>query len=107
MEKDLITEDYVPYGTAQLLKEAGFAVPVRTFYNPKYKGEKVSDGTALINYAEGIMCINSRYTFIKKGKNPKFDTPRKAYAALIDKISGKGTFESNPFVFAYNFNLVK
>lgn len=57
--------------------------------------------------AEGIMCINSRYTFIKKGKNPKFDTPRKAYAALIDKISGKGTFESNPFVFAYNFNLVK
>lgn len=57
--------------------------------------------------AEGIICINSRYTFIKKGKNPKFDTPRKAYAALIDKISGKGTFESNPFVFAYNFNLVK
>lgn len=45
-----ITEDYVSYETAQLLKQKGFAVPVRTFYNPKYRGEKVSDGTALINY---------------------------------------------------------
>lgn len=45
-----ITEDYVSFETAQLLKKAGFNVPVRTFYNPKYRGEKVSDGTALINY---------------------------------------------------------
>lgn len=35
------------------------------------------------------------------------DTPREAYAALIDCISGKGTWESNPFVFAYDFELVK
>lgn len=35
------------------------------------------------------------------------NTPREAYAALIDKISGKGTFESNPYVFAYTFELVK
>ena len=34
-------------------------------------------------------------------------TPREAYAALIDKISGKGTFESNPYVFVYEFELVK
>lgn len=45
-----IKEDYVSFETAQLLKQKGFAVPVRTFYNPKYRGEKVSDGTALINY---------------------------------------------------------
>lgn len=50
MAKTEITEDYVSFGTAQLLKQKGFAVPVRTFYNPKYRGEKVSDGTALINY---------------------------------------------------------
>lgn len=50
MEKNLITEDYVSFETALLLKEKGFNVPVRTFYNPKYRGEKVSDGTALINY---------------------------------------------------------
>lgn len=32
---------------------------------------------------------------------------REAYAALIDKISGKGTWESNPYVFVYDFELVK
>lgn len=45
-----ITEDYVSFETAKLLKKKGFNVPVRTFYNPKYRGEKVSKGTALINY---------------------------------------------------------
>ena len=34
-------------------------------------------------------------------------TPRKAYANLIDKICGKGTWEKNPFVFVYEFKLVK
>lgn len=34
-------------------------------------------------------------------------TPREAYAALINRISGKGTWESNPFVFAYEFELIK
>lgn len=33
-------------------------------------------------------------------------TPREAYAALIDRISGKGTWESNPYVFVYDFELV-
>lgn len=47
---NMLTEDYCDFETAKLLKEKGFAVPVRTFYNPKYRGEKVSDGTALINY---------------------------------------------------------
>lgn len=35
-----------------------------------------------------------------------FSTPREAFAALIDKISGKGTWESNPWVVAYSFELV-
>ncbi|WP_289745002.1 hypothetical protein [Paramuribaculum intestinale] len=34
-------------------------------------------------------------------------TPREAYAALIDRISGKGTWESNPYVFVYEFELIK
>lgn len=36
-----------------------------------------------------------------------FPTPREAFAALIDKISGKGTWESNPWVVAYSFKLIK
>ena len=39
--------------------------------------------------------------------NSSFRTAKEAYAALIDKISGKGTWESNPWVFVYNFKLVK
>ena len=35
-----------------------------------------------------------------------WDTPQKAYAALIDRISGKGTWEKNPWVFVYDFELV-
>lgn len=34
-------------------------------------------------------------------------TPREAYANLIDKICGKGTWESNPYVFVYDFELIK
>lgn len=35
-----------------------------------------------------------------------FVTPKFAYVALIDKVSGKGTWDSNPFVFVYEFELV-
>ena len=35
-----------------------------------------------------------------------FLTAREAFWYLIDKISGKGTWENNPFVVAYSFELV-
>lgn len=35
------------------------------------------------------------------------DTPRQAFVSLIDKINGKGTWESNPYVWAYDFELAK
>ena len=35
-----------------------------------------------------------------------FLTAREAFWFLIDKVSGKGTWESNPFVVAYSFELV-
>ena len=54
------------------------------------------------------------YVFATKGKLNNtpvhwlktFPTPREAFASLIDKISGKGTWESNPWVVAYSFELV-
>ena len=33
-------------------------------------------------------------------------SPREAFSALIDKVSGKGMFASNPYVFAYEFELI-
>lgn len=35
-----------------------------------------------------------------------FRTPREAFASLIDRISGKGTWKSNPYVEAYEFDLI-
>ena len=36
-----------------------------------------------------------------------FDTPREAFASLIDKVSGRGTWDRNTWVFAYSFYLIK
>lgn len=37
---------------------------------------------------------------------PDYNDSRDAFAELIDKVSGKGTWESNPYVFVYEFELV-
>ena len=34
------------------------------------------------------------------------DVAQQAFSFLIDKVSGKGTWESNPFVFVYEFKLI-
>lgn len=50
------------------------------------------------------------YTFkgwTERGVECSSDTPKGAFKVLIDKVSGKGTWESNPWVFAYTFKLVK
>ena len=57
--------------------------------------EKVKECENL--YRVPIYHKSGRITYISA------DTPREAYAALIDKISGKGTWESNPWVFLYDF----
>lgn len=46
------------------------------------------------------------YSYKNANKND-FDTPREAYSALIDKIFGKATWDINPYVFIYDFKIVK
>nr|DAX20170.1 MAG TPA: ASCH domain protein [Caudoviricetes sp.] len=44
----------------------------------------------------------------KRGKFPHlFESERSAFAWLIDRVGGKGTWASNPYVFAYEFRLVR
>ena len=38
--------------------------------------------------------------------NSSFRTPQESYASLIDRISGKGIWASNPYVFVYDFELI-
>ena len=55
--------------------------------------------------AESIFNDNDYCTFL--GSKRAFKSPREAFAALIDKVSGKGTWASNPFVWVYSFELIK
>jgi hypothetical protein len=61
---------------------------------------------------EGIWTRTGRwycYDIIKRGMEfyDPYPDPREAYSVLIDRISGEGTWESNPWVFVYDFELVK
>lgn len=42
-----------------------------------------------------------------KSKNDIYPSARDAFAALIDKVSGKGTWAANPWVLVYSFEPVK
>lgn len=61
--------------------------------------------------AEGIRKIffgtKVRYAFNYEDKLKVFDEPRVAYGKLIDKVGKKGTWDSNPMVYAYDFELIK
>ena len=55
-------------------------------------------------FGEGYMLAE---TYNNNYRRHCFTTPRKAFAYLIDKLSGKGTWENNPWVFVYDFELIK
>ena len=55
---------------------------------------------------ERLQDISSEDAF-REGITVYCSAPRAAFAALIDKVCGKGTWELNPFVFAYSFKLIK
>ena len=41
------------------------------------------------------------------GSDYHYPTPRESFAHLIDKTIGKGTWKSNPYVWVYDFELIK
>ena len=59
---------------------------------------------------EGIMYDPkgvAKYGFrIRDGKSKWYRTPKDAFSSLIDKVSGKGTWERNPYVYVYSFTLI-
>ena len=72
------------------------------------KVERLQDISEEDIIKEGITYIVGGYG-VKFGVNDNIFAlnPRAAFAALIDKVSGKGTWNRNPYVFAYTFELVK
>lgn len=77
----------------------------------KIRVERLQDISEEDCLAEGVIkYTNDEYTYIEDGKKvfrPNLGTPRMAYAELIDRICGKGTWEDNLLVFVYDFKLVK
>lgn len=73
--------------------------------------QDISDEDCL---AEGVRMIDSDpespiydvYFYENDERVFMFDSPKDAYAALIDRVWGKGKWQSNPLVFIYEFELV-
>ena len=81
------------------------------------KRERLQDITDRDCMAEGV--IEGEYESYVTGHIPcylitwpfnaikqYFDSAKEAFACLIDKVSGKGTWKSNPYVYAYDFELI-
>ena len=65
------------------------------------------EGIIYHNSTDNIWANDSGYGYhIPKNGLHLFDTPYEAFANLFERISGKGTWESNPWVVAYSFELV-
>ena len=59
---------------------------------------------------EGIRKVvneNGIYVQYYVGNVACFETPREAFAYLVNKMSGKDMWNENPYVFVYDFKLVK
>lgn len=75
--------------------------------------QDISDEDCL---AEGIIkkwhapaCRNYFYLSNLEIKSTKdvYNTPQEAYEILIDKVGNRGDWNSNPYVFVYDFKLIK
>lgn len=76
----------------------------------KVRVEKLQNISEVDCIREGIFDlepygIRPKYTVNNLGE--VFLTEKEAYAALIDRISGNGSWERNPWVFVYDFKLIK
>ena len=74
------------------------------------KVERLQDISDVDAIKEGIYDANDfmnpgAYTYF--GGTNIYKTPHEAFASIIDRISGKGTWERNPWVYAYEFELIK
>lgn len=79
------------------------------------KCERLQDISEADCLKEGIIKYTKDGTVFKYDLSDRFEmfswqdmkrSPREAFYALIDKVSGKGMFASNPYVFVYEFILI-
>ena len=72
--------------------------------------QDISDEDCLKEGVRKVVNENGIYVqyYVGKGDNAcSFENPRKAFAHLINKVSRKDVWKENPYVFVYDFELVK
>lgn len=77
----------------------------------RIKCERLQDISDADCLKEGIWYLPKINKFyfedVRREEGFYFDNPREAFAALIDKVSGRGTWDGNPWVEAHEFDLLK
>ena len=74
-------------------------------YKEGFRKESINNGwgnaawhwESVLTYMDRLGCY----------KQIRSENPKEAFSLLIDKVSGVGTWERNPWVFAYSFELCK
>ena len=72
--------------------------------------QDISDEDCLKEGVRKVVNENGIYVqyYVSKGDNAcSFENPREAFAHLINKVSRKDVWNENPYVFVYDFELVK
>lgn len=76
-----------------------------------FRVERLQDISEEDCLREGIRYVPKidRYYFERTDREEVFyfTSPRAAFAELIDRVSGRGTWDRNPYVVAYEFELLK
>lgn len=106
-------KDSVGWNNKMFVRAAGCKQHIRMTNVKMQRLQDISDEDCL---KEGIYRLDSAngsggiaYSFV--GAHDKkhiglYNTPREAFSALIDKVACKGTWERNPWVWVYEFELV-
>ena len=74
------------------------------------KLQEISDEDCIKEGVRKVVNENGIYVqyYVGKGDNAcSFENPREAFAHLINKVSRKDVWNENPYVFVYDFELVK
>ena len=116
IEKIAIAQSYASLGKPVYGKQYNNKMFVSAYDMPhhiemlNYHVERLQDISDEDCLKEGILA-SDKYAMPYGIQTPKgvffyYSTPREAFAALIDKVSGKGTWDSNPLVWVYEFKLI-
>lgn len=70
------------------------------------KIERIQDISDEDCLKEGILIDKEDNTYYYGNSKERFFSPRETFASLFDKVSGKGTWNGNPLVHCYSFELL-